>query len=298
MALVDLPRDAPSLVPVQNSARPVLSKTTNETQFSRDLSWAISSPPLLNLGDADSFPPLLTTDIDIARLSSFMSERKEHRVGHYFENLVHFWLKHIRNVEIIDHRRQVRDEDRTVGEIDFVFRDEAARLVHWETAIKFYLKTPALDDAIPRYLGPNTADSLERKIAHLRDHQLPLSTRVHGQIDIHHAFVKGRIYQHPSDKAATEGPNELAPGHLRGIWIHECELAALIETQAATSPRFTILNKPFWLTRPDESSSGTELARTVAKHFTQSPNSLHIAAYNRDQKETDRLFVVTNGWPN
>ena len=46
------------------------------------------------------------------RLAEFLRERSEHRVGHFFENLVHFWLKHVRGVEMVAHRQSVRNGQR------------------------------------------------------------------------------------------------------------------------------------------------------------------------------------------
>jgi uncharacterized protein len=284
-------------LPPKIEAQPILSESENASKFVRDLNWAISSPPLLKLGDASLFPALRPEQIDEEHLHRFISERTEHRVGHYFENLVHFWLKHIRGLEIVEHRRQVRDEDRTLGEIDFIFRDESGRLVHWETAIKFYLKTRESGDQAPRYLGPNTADSLERKIARLRDHQLPLGNRVHEQIDIHHAFVKGRIYYHPFDDGARGGPGELAGGHLCSSWIHHEDLTNLTDSLADTPAGFSILSKPFWLTPSEPPLQMDQLSRVVARHFAQSPNSLHLALHDRHNQEPQYLFVVAGNWP-
>jgi hypothetical protein len=274
--------------------------SANETaanQFVRDLVWAASSPPLLRPDDTAFIPTLDPAAIDREKLAAFLGERPERRVGHYFENLIHFWLEHIRRVEILAHRQQVWDGDRTVGELDFIFRDETGRLTHWEVAIKFYFLTKPSDGTQPQYLGPNTADSLERKIARMNDHQLPLSSRIYDNIDVRQAFVKGRIYHHPNSTGQPAGPAALDPDHLRGVWLHQDDVASFAETHRLEARNFAVLKKPFWLTPAVDRIAIDELEKFVETHFRESSNALHLAVFDRTDKEILRIFVVSNAWP-
>ena len=237
---------------------------------------------------------LATDQIDANRLVTFVEERTEHRVGHYFENLIHFWLKHIRGVEIIAHRQPVRDEERTLGELDFVFRDEAGRLNHWEVAVKFYLQTTS-NDGHPKYLGPNTNDSLERKLERMRNHQLPLSGRIYNDVEIRQAFVKGWLFQ-PTGIDLALDVEMLNPGHLRGGWMHAGE----IDGKGGFDGRaqaFSVMKKPFWLTPERPYRSMDEFADCARDHFAKRTTAMHVALFDEAREETRRLFVVRDGWP-
>lgn len=268
-----------------------------ELQYDRDLRWVIGSPDLLeSLSGCNSPAGSEEAEyaIDRAKLGEFLRVRSDHRVGHYFEDLVHFWLTHIRRVEMVAHREQIIIDGRTIGELDFVFRDENGRLQHWETAVKFYLQALPNTGDDPRYLGPNTSDTLERKIERLRTHQLPLGTEVYSEIESQRVHVKGRIYYHPS--SIDHRAPGLAADHARGTWIHvrelDCCLAANADWCAAA-----ILKKPFWLTPGSERLRLDELKTAVELHFSKGDNAMHLSFFDSEDGETDRVFVVGNRWP-
>jgi hypothetical protein len=266
-------------------------------QSVRDLIWAVSSPPLLALGNDVADPPLDRGMIDPAHLAGFLRERADRRVGHYFENLVHYWLKHLRQFEIVAHRQIVNDSERTLGELDFILRDEAGRLMHWEVAIKFYLLTKAADGQTPRYLGPNTTDSLDRKIERLLKHQLPLSERVYGNVETRRAFVKGRIYHPPSAGQGAPGLPELHPSHLKGTWLHRGGFVPFVEKRVPEACAFALLAKPFWLTPPVVRFPIRDLAVTMERSFDGPANARHVALFDTRGAEVQRLFVVPDNWP-
>lgn len=235
--------------------------------------------------------------MDADALAAFLRERPEHRVGHYFENLVHYWLRHIRRVEIVAHRQPVRDGERTLGELDFIFRDEAGRLIHWEVAVKFYLRAEASDGGPARYLGPNTTDRLERKIARLRDHQLPLSERVYPGVALREGFVKGRIHHHRDIRPSAGEAPDLHPDHLRGDWLRRGELRAWLDAECPEIDQFVVMRKPLWFTPRGEAISRAVLESTVEDHFNQGRTALHVAALYSGGGEHRRFFVVDDAWP-
>lgn len=265
-------------------------------QFKRDLIWAVTSAPLLKNDDCSDKWELAPEQIDGEQLVAFLRERAEHRVGHYFENLIHFWLIHIRRVRMLAHRLPVRDENRTLGELDFVFRDEQDRLNHWEVAVKFYLQTLSTDRDVPQYLGPNTTDSLNRKITRMQEHQLPLSRHVYEDVEIRHAFVKGRLYAHRYSGRDVDVPT-LHPNHLRGVWLHANEVDNRLGELRVGTQGFAILEKPFWLTSAGSSLPMEEFDATVQAHFTRYSTAIHVALLDEDGEETNRLFVVPEHWP-
>ena len=100
-------------------------------QATLDLCWAVNSPSLVNGADVAPTPGIAVDEIDQEHLASFLSEQKPgHQVGRYFEQLIHYWLRHIREVEVVATGLPLKDGKITVGEIDFLFRDEFDTLVH------------------------------------------------------------------------------------------------------------------------------------------------------------------------
>lgn len=277
-----------------------------------DLHWAVTSPPLLvdphlspTLQAAiESFDP---TSIDRRTLQDFLSAAPGHRVGHYFERLILFWLSHVCGFQIIAHRHQIQDNKRTIGELDFLFRDASGQLHHWETAVKFYLRvaTPLPDRGF--LIGPNAADSFDRKVARIYQHQLPLSKRIFDEPICRHAFVKGRIF-YPlrplsGNQMDSEAP-KLALSHLRGVWLRAKELC-WFEHQPSGN-RYKLLQKPHWLA-PERAASSPQCLSAIRihdvlrTHFEQASHPRMcsvLAPRDGEYKEVERLFVVSNDWPN
>lgn len=260
-----------------------------------DLVWAVSSPSLLATArSGDLLDPSL---VDAEELMQFLNEDKQARVGYYFEQLIHFWLKRIRGLEIVAHRQQIHEGKLTLGELDFVFRDESGELNHWEAAVKFYLHDAENTVDGSHYVGPNTADTLERKVSHLMERQLPLSERSFPEVKQRHAFVKGRIYYHPRQETPTSQAACLNPDHLRGNWIRMSELDWLDEIAGDGRLDFRILRKPHWLAAATgDSQSGEELKTALAAHFATSLQSVHVAVF-KGGVEVRWLFVVADSWP-
>lgn len=270
----------------------------------RDLTWAINSPSLLT-----NPPTIIKVDpdqIDAEHLASFLNQSSCRRVGRYFERLVLYWLKFIRNVEVVAESLQIREENRTIGEIDVLFRDEQDRLTHWEIAVKFYLYFSGESAIDSHFIGPNAADTFERKIGKLFGHQLPRSKKHFPDVEIRQAFVKGRIFYHSLDAIPHELPRLLSPDHLHGTWIWATQLDQIGQNDEAF---YRILHKPFWLsedrvltnqTIDSELLSLEALIANLTNHFTSDKRPILVSQLKSDDMtsvETDRIFVVPVGWP-
>jgi len=272
----------------------------------RDLRWAIESPSLVdevNVSASDCNSVQLPT-IDSGDLQIFLADYTSHRVGYYFESLIHYWLLKIRNVDFIGKRLQIQDGKRTVGEIDFLYRDEQNRLTHLETAVKFYLHDPQDNPSGSHFIGPNAADNFERKIKRLLEHQLPVSERAYPDIQRRIAFVKGRIFYHPQLTRPTALPDSLAADHLKNTWLRHADINWFHGVHA--DGLFRILRKPHWLSdevgmTDDDSLLTTEqLTSQLNTHFSDSSHPNLISVLKPDStrfREVDRVFVVHNSWP-
>ena len=289
-------------------------KSVASEQAVRDLKWVINSPSLINVSIHNCFIANPEFEIDASALQKFLSHRVTHRVGHYFEHLVHFYLQYICGFKMLARGLQVQDGSRTVGELDFIFRDQSGVNHHIETAVKFYLYLPQPNSTGSHFVGPNAADTFERKVRHLLSKQLPLSLKQDIPVDTRSAFLKGRMFYRWNETGDVNRPRELSSQHLRGTWIRSSELNVLAAIQQQHSSRcwFRILEKPFWLT--DEVSlqvgmelhSALQMQAKLARHFLKDQRPRLVSVVSRHDTvpaggailhEVERVFVVDENWP-
>lgn len=152
----------------------------------RDLAWTLVAPPLL--AAADTRHPLLASDwarqpgqladwlrqqdAAPAALAAWLAQGSDRRLGRQYERLWQFALERAPGVRLRAANLPLREGERTLGELDLLVED-AEGVHHLELAVKFYLGEGSA--AAPRWLGPGGEDQLARKLAHLRERQLPLS---------------------------------------------------------------------------------------------------------------------------
>ncbi|QDT04584.1 hypothetical protein K227x_29760 [Rubripirellula lacrimiformis] len=298
-------------------------------QWVRDLLWVIRSPSLIGPAPPKTPNEAAKTDmlpsapdgslanafgadgasfnfhqIDHDQLAAYFADQVPRRVGFYFERLVQFWLTHIRGVEMVASSLQVREGQRTLGEIDFLFRDELGRLTHWEVAVKFYLHVPHTKIAGSHFVGPHLKDTFQRKRDRIFDHQLPLGRSHFPEIEIQQTIVKGRIFYALDHPPVQQLPPAMSPGHLRERWLRRADLAA-IERQSDS--RYQILTKPYWLsdanvheTNPS-AIDGRQLNDQISQRFSSSDHPVLVSRLSAESDrwiEAERWFVVPDDWPN
>lgn len=277
------------------------------SQAARDLLWAINSPSLIrtSIEHSSCWPVCEAAEVASKSLQNFCDQHARHRVGQYFEDLVHFYLKAVRNYEIVEHGLQIQEGGRTVGELDFLYREAGGNLHHCETAVKFYLYIPESNESGSQFIGPNAADNFERKTQRLFEHQLKLSEERFPSVVKREAFVKGRIFYHPLRDSPEKLPTALAPEHSRGVWIRESELDWLKSNGADT--KFRTARKPLWLAQDvatlddSELRSADEICGQLRQHFTErrTPQLINALIANGEfWQESQRTFVVSDQWPN
>ncbi len=276
-------------------------------QFMRDLHWAIGSPSLI-MEDPESEailqPERLSTVGDVgAKLESFLEGRNHQRVGYYFEYLVHFWLEKVCGHEMVDQGRQIIEDGRTRGELDFVFRDGEGRLIHLETAVKFYLHLGRDNPTGSHFIGPNSSDHFERKMGRLFGKQLKLAEGLYEEKPFSLPWVKGRIFYHPQHPEVPELPERLNPLHATGAWIRAGELEGWRGwfREECCLP----LHKPNWLSEQQTAIQENlvevdDMIPRLEKHFRNSDQPRLAACMRREGDrwcETQRVFIVSDDWP-
>lgn len=276
------------------------------TQLVHDLLWVVNSPSLIKIVDnenTDEVPPITEADIEVDRLMRFFEAGVTRRVGKYFERLVLFWLEHVRQVELVAHGRQIREDKITLGEIDFLFHDERGCLTHMEVAVKFYLhhRHSAINGS--HFVGPNVNDTFERKMTRLFEHQLPLSHEHVDGIEFRTAMVKGRIFYESNEDLPSELPPRMSADHLKSRWVR---LFQFLETEETTSFRYEAISKPYWLSTAVRVAheSGLMAKEQFAPwlketiHRRRGPVMIRqLSDMDGGWNESSRWFIVPDNWP-
>ena len=290
----------------------------------RDLAWVIGSPGLLDashpayhrqvVDDAwcsaqlqASAAWLAALDLAPLPLHNYIAARPTRRLGHYFEALIKFWLTHMPDTQLIATNLQVQDEQRTLGEYDFLFRDNSAAVCHWEAAVKFYLQQEPLAEQ-RAFIGPGTRDRLDLKLDKVFQHQLVLGHTHAGQqalpqgitLDRTQAFIKGYLFYHASTFSKLAAG--VSAAHLSGWWVRHT-LEKLPQTSADS--RWIILPRLHWLAPArleDDASVMTyaALGSRLDEHFSRSNDAVLVFEMARaagEWHEKSRGFVVCSTWP-
>lgn len=258
-----------------------------------DLAWVISSPALLQpkaknieWWDDDFFVSEYRTllgwlrelDDNPIELERAIEKTKSHRLGHYFEELVAFWLDHSPTFDIVERNLQLIHEKTTLGEIDFILRDSKTdELIHLEVALKFYLRDGS-SETMAQWIGPNRSDSLEKKVRKLVDHQLKISEnhpeRIAHSIKRHACLLKGVLF-YPSNDISP--PDFASKNHLRGIWRHK---------NASDKTRFGVLEKRDWM----QAHRCIEL-----RPFETGEKSVYAQSLSIEERP-NRIMLVNDDW--
>ncbi len=271
-----------------------------EAQVLSDLVWAISSPSLVSDPLAINAIGVEVNSIDPVHLLAFLTDQPSPRVGRYFESLVLYWLTYVEQFEIVGHGVQLRQGKRTIGEIDFLFRDHDGELNHWEAAVKFFLHFPRPGQS--HYPGPNAVDSFEQKTEKLFEQQLPISDLYYPEVKIRRAFFRGSIFYHGLDvslqsHSPASVPDRLATNHNRCQWLRCTEVDQLEDLDSNAG---FICPKPFWLSAPTAASPAPTqaLAHEITRRFERQDQPVMICIVDTETGlETNRIFVVSDDWP-
>ena len=267
----------------------------NATQFQRDIQWILDCPDLLE-GDVQHLrfentptftaPPLKPTS---------------HKVGRYFEQLVSVMLTHSTEHRLIEQSMQIIKDGRTLGELDFIYDGPDGKLTHCEVAIKYYLYCPQVNMTSSHFIGPNPRDTFENKVSRLLTHQIPLSHLHYPAAERRESFIKGGIFYPLGLTSAGSHPDYLSQDHYRGTWLFARDTAKLADY---TNAVYCICRKPNWLAPSmdvEEFLSPRDIVEWTNNHFKQKPQPLMVSRLQEQQGqwiEQDRLFVVSDQWPN
>jgi hypothetical protein len=290
----------------------------------RDLTWAIVSPLLLAEPPCPQRHPLAGSEwaqaperleawlrqLDRAPqpLLDWLAQGHTRRLGLYYERLWQFAVRQAPGVELLLANLPIRDDGRTLGELDLVLRDRHG-VHHLELAIKLYLGPADTTGTHPdHWLGPGCHDCLGRKLSHLSTHQLPLSTRPqarealarHGLHEVQaHLWLSGYLF-YPW-VGPGESPQGAAPGHLRGHWLHRRDWLA---RQSAAGEVWQPLARSSWLAPASVPAEQVWNIATlngwIAQLDPQARAQMLVRLTDAGEghwQEAERVFLVGDDWP-
>jgi len=152
-------------------------------------------------------------------------------LGKRIERFFEFYIEQSKNYDLIKNNIQVINNKQTLGELDFILFDKRKeKYLHIEHIYKFYLYDESFSDEIDRFIGPNRDDSFAKKLAKLKEKQLPLlykdETREYLEdIDINYieqkVCFKGNIYV-PIDLLGKDIPI-INNSCIRGFYVNHSE---------------------------------------------------------------------------
>ena len=97
------------------------------------------------------------------------------RLGHQMEFVFKELMNYSENYELILYNLPIRNQERTLGEIDFILKDnDTNHFIHVELTYKFYLLDPEIPRPIHRLIGPNRKDRFFDKMEKIKNEQFPL----------------------------------------------------------------------------------------------------------------------------
>lgn len=300
----------------------------------RDLAWLLFSADLLRPQPrggvlASAFESaedavatidwLLALDATPQALLDYLAQSRLTRLGRYAECLLAWFLQHGPTARLVAANVPLRRAGLTLGECDFLVRTQAGRRLHWELAVKCYLHAGPGRARLADYVGPNLQDRFDLKLAHLLDHQLPLSGREEFSSLGHpgpwepQMFVKGWLFYRSGE--TVQVPDEVDPAHARGWWITRGDWP---DFAAGHAPRWRILPRLEWLAlRRDDLDGGQtggraaqanhavvsplEDAQALAARTAQQGGPTMVGAFVMDASgcwvERSRGFIVPDDWP-
>ncbi|WP_310134673.1 DUF1853 family protein [Paraburkholderia terricola] len=290
----------------------------------RDLAWLLLSadllraqPPVGALANPFETPLEAAATVDWLRaldaapepLHRDLAATRVTRLGRYAERLLAWFLQHGPAARLVAASVPLRRAGVTLGECDFLVQTQQGARQHWELAVKCYLHAGEGRARLADYVGPNLKDRFDLKLAHVLNHQLPLSAREEFASVGHEGpwaprmFIKGWLfYRHgetPSD------PVELDPAHGRGWWVTRGDWPAFA---AAHGQSWRVLPRLEWLAprhheRDEAWSAGAAFvdAESLAAQISHQPGPTMVAAFVSDGTgasiERSRGFIVPDEWP-
>ncbi|MDX1271850.1 DUF1853 family protein [Bizionia paragorgiae] len=145
--------------------------TNTSEEYQKQFSGFFNTPHLFN-SPVNGLEPYTKKPENSFRFHATINPKV--RLGQRVERFVTAELLQLPNLSVLVENCQIKNELRTIGELDCLFLDHA-KPIHLEIQFKFYLYDPSLGTSeIDHCIGPMRRDTLNEKLNKLKNHQLPL----------------------------------------------------------------------------------------------------------------------------
>jgi len=224
---------------------------------------------------------------------------KNLRLGHQIEYIFHQILSHSDSYEVLAHNIQIKKENETIGELDFIIRfRESRKLLHIELTYKFYIIDPTIPEPIHRLMGPNKKDLFYTKLKKTKEKQLPLIRTKEGQkalknLGIHAEELEqqvlfiGQLFKPYNLKTPSIHP--LNTECIVGFWIRISDF----ESDVFKKYQYHVTYKNEWIHIPHQDviwlSHDAILQEIQLKHLQKRAPIVWI---NKNNETIEKCFVV------
>lgn len=273
----------------------------------RDLAWLILAEKI----SFNELPYALIYDFnqDVIKLIDWLKENSFQRkkieshqslpLGKYAESLIHFYLTNYPAYKLHGFNIQLNRETKTIGEVDFLFRDLTNEInYHLEFALKYYLKTHVNNELT--YLGPSSKDSLKRKTERMISHQCSLLEKNKELLPVglqaysfqSKLLMKGSLFLPFKEWKEKSKANPINMG-----WWMELKNFEMLDN---SNHIFSIhTSRKHWIYPFYYKLEKYKFQETFEKvsEFLSNNNEIMIVRWIDEQQPIDRGFVMKNGWP-
>ena len=286
-------------------------KDISFSQLINDIKWVIESPSIFEIAP-ENYPwetfviPELFEEMMKNTINSpevvldYFNSEEQFILGKYFEKLLGFIFDYSKKLEIVAKGLQIFNDSRTIGEIDFLLNDKQnKKIIQLEVAVKYYLGTDS-DAAWSKWIGPNGADNLERKIDKFAV-QLTMAGFVNSEILTKDTLVspkillKGYLFRHLNNSRL---PAFCSPTVLNGTWIYHNEAEQIINPKN----NYAIIPKNRWLSfyidKKIKIVSGKKIGKVLDEAVFKIGKGILLAEMDHSGRRiVEKYMVVPNNWP-
>ena len=276
----------------------------------RDLQWVLQSPFLfydpnqtdlfITQSDMDILP---IQDIDLDAIAQHIITSYDfNRLGHYFEELTYNIIHSIRSNEVLLRNEQIKRNNKTLGEIDLLYRDlNTNQLVHLEMAIKFFISIDGSLDT-RSLVGPNAYDRFDKKLELLISKQQHNAKFLNYEEEITSKILfKGYLF-HPFNNGFKHDKSSNIPKDVDVGWYLRW---SEFKNSELTEAKFIMLNKKEWCsyhetTNSDRIMDFKQLIQFIDEYYRDYQHAILVAVVDENENqwhEINRGFILPNEWP-
>ncbi len=255
---------------------------TMKTHLQTLYQWIITRPSLFAGNGAENAPFYDFSGAQVSVAPESLHYQGNPRLGFIYQHLCAEVLQHSPRYKLCGEELQLNSQGRTLGAIDFIVQDKASgQFEHWEVAIKFYLLHQQ------KWYGPDPKDRLDKKLAHMLNHQLAMSdTQIYRQkyphwpVTSRRLVMQGRLYTNPFTPEPVPDNclgYKLNSQQIEGHWCYFSQI------EQVTEPLYC-LDKAHWITGNPSLQQAPQINEQQRCYHCQTPSGVF-------------WFLVADNWP-